>query len=197
MNDKGRIDYKILVNRQHPMPAEWETELQTVKTTNSCGQEVEVEKKTYAAYLAMAKELQEEDRIHIELDSGWRSIAEQQRIWDEFMATYGEDYTRKTAAVPGYSEHHTGLAIDLYFIDQEGTVVYYNKDLVKPEYDRYWAILHQKLPKYGFILRYPKGKEAITGYKYEPWHLRYIDNPALAQEITDNGITLEEYLGEA
>ena len=53
--------------------------------------------------------------------------------------------------------------------------------------------IHKELPKHGFILRYPKGKESISGYAYEPWHIRYIADKALAQKLTDQGLTLEEY----
>ena len=60
-----------------------------------------------------------------------------------------------------------------------------------------FAKVHEKLPKYGFILRYLEGKDDKTGYSYEPWHFRYINDPALAKEIMDKGITLEEYLGES
>lgn len=58
-----------------------------------------------------------------------------------------------------------------------------------------WEKIHAKLAKYGFILRYLEGKEHITGYAYEPWHIRYIDDPKLAEKITSDGITFEEYLG--
>ena len=57
--------------------------------------------------------------------------------------------------------------------------------------------MYAKFAKYGFILRYLDGKDAETGYSYEPWHFRYINDPALAKEIMDKGITLEAYLGEA
>ena len=191
------IDYMALVNKQQQLPEGWEDALEIIKVTNSVGEDVEVEKKTYEAYLALAEELEREDGIHTELDSGRRSVAEQQRIWDNYIVKYGEEYTRKTVAVPGYSEHQTGLAIDLYFITADGTTVYYNEDLTKEEYFGIWDKIHEKLAKYGFILRYLKGKEAITGYDYEPWHLRYIDDPAVAQEIMEKGITLEEYLGKA
>ena len=188
------IDYMALVNKQHPLPEGWEEALEIAEVTNSVGENVEVEKKTYKAYLALAEELEQEDGIHIELDSGRRSVAEQQDIWDRFMEKYGEEYTRKTVAVPGYSEHQTGLAIDLYFITSDGTTVYYNEDLTREEYDGIWDKIHEKLAKHGFILRYLKGKEEITGYDYEPWHLRYIDDPAMAQDIMGKGLTLEEYL---
>ena len=62
------------------------------------------------------------------------------------------------------------------------------------EYTDVWAKIHAKLAEFGFILRYLEGKEAITGYGYEPWHIRYVGSSEIAKEITDKGITLEEYL---
>lgn len=109
------------------------------------------------------------------------------------MKKYGEVYTKRTAATPGFSEHHTGLALDLYLII-DGKDVDENEDMI--QYPEIWAKIHEKLARYGFILRYLEGKEAITGYGYEPWHIRYIDSPETAKEITDKGITLEEYLNK-
>ena len=186
------IDYLVLVNKTHQLPAYWESVLKTVTTTNTVGDQVEAEYKAYAAYLKL-KEAMAAEGVDIQLDSGRRSVAEQQDIWDRFMIKYGEEYTVKTVAVPGYSEHQTGLALDLYFI-LDGTTVYYNEDLV--QYPEVWAKIHAKLADYGFILRYLEGKEDITGYSYEPWHIRYIDDVALAKDITARGITLEEYLEE-
>ncbi|MBQ9524940.1 MAG: M15 family metallopeptidase [Bacteroidaceae bacterium] len=184
------IDYLVLVNKTHKLPAYWEGALQTVTITNTVGDKVEAEYKAYAAYLKLKEALAKEG-VDIELDSGRRSVAEQQDIWDRYIIKYGEEYTVKTVAVPGYSEHHTGLALDLYFI-LDGQTMYYNEDLVK--YPEVWAKIHAKLADYGFILRYLEGKEDITGYAYEPWHIRYIDDVALAKDITARGITLEEYL---
>ena len=101
---------------------------------------------------------------------------------------------KQYVAVPGYSEHHTGLALDLY-LNIDGKDVVENEDLVK--YPEVWEEIHAKLAEHGFILRYLEGKEDITGYSYEPWHIRYLDDPAIAAEITDKGETLEEYLGVA
>ena len=151
----------------------------------------------YEAYLALKEDLEENDGIYIELDSARRSIAAQQDIMDRFIEKYGLDYALKTVAEPGYSEHHTGLALDLYFRlkgeDGEFTDVYYNEDMV--QYPEIWEKIHAKLADYGFILRYLKGREHITGYGYEPWHIRYVYDPEIAEEIMTKGITLEEYLG--
>ena len=189
------IDYMALVNKLNPLPDGWEDALETVTVTNSVGDAVEVEAKTYEAYQRLASDLEENDGIHIELDSARRSVAEQQAIMDRFTEKYGADYAAKTVATPGYSEHQTGLALDLYFI-VDGKTVYYNEDLV--QYPEIWEKIHAKLADYGFILRYLEDKEYITGYAYEPWHIRYIDDADTAKEIMAwPGMTLEVWLGAA
>jgi D-alanyl-D-alanine carboxypeptidase len=198
-NSADGIDYLALVNKLNPLPEGWEDALETVTVTNSVGDEVEVEAKAYEAYLALKADLEENDNIYLELDSARRSVAAQQDIMDRFIEKYGADYAAKTVAQPGYSEHHTGLALDLYFKtkneDGSFTDVYYNEDMEKPEYTGIWDAIHGKLADYGFILRYLKGEEHITGYRYEPWHIRYVDSIEIAQEIMSQpGMTMEEYL---
>ena len=190
------IDYLALVNKLNSLPEGWEGALQTVTVTNSVGDEVEVETKAYDAYLALKEDLEENEGIYLELDSARRSVAAQQDIMDRFIEKYGADYAAKTVATPGFSEHHTGLALDLYFKlkgdDGTFTDVYYNEDMV--QYPEVWEKIHARLADYGFILRYLNGKEHITGYGYEPWHIRYLDDVDIAKEITGGGLTLEEYL---
>lgn len=193
--ESNAIDYLVLVNKLHPLPQDWEDQLETVHITNSLGDDVEVEAAAYEAYEQLKADLKENDGIEIELDSARRSIAEQQRIMDDFTETYGADYAAKTVATPGYSEHHTGLALDLYF-RLEGKDIYLNEDMV--QYPQIWEKIHAKLADYGFILRYLEGKEHITGYGYEPWHIRYINDVETAREImAQPGLTLEVYLGAA
>lgn len=187
------IDYMALVNKTHKLPDDWEDKLEIVHMTNSVGDDVEVEKKAYDAYLKLKEALEKED-IFVDLDSARRSVAEQQDIMDRFTEKYGKDYALKTVATPGYSEHHTGLALDLYLII-DGKDVTANEDMIK--YTDVWAKIHECLADYGFILRYLDGSEHITGYGYEPWHIRYIDSTDTAKEIMDKGITFEEYLGTA
>ena len=89
------------------------------------------------------------------------------------------------------------IASRVFYIDEDGSFkdVYYNEDMV--QYPEIWEKIHAKLAGYGFILRYLKGREHITGYGYEPWHIRYLDDPEIAAEIMDSDITLEEYLAGA
>ncbi len=186
----GGIDYLVLVNKENALPDGWEDAVETVFLTNSLGDEVEVEKEAFAAYLKLKADLAGKG-ITVDLDSARRSVREQREIWDDFAVTYGEEYTKRYVAVPGYSEHHTGLALDLYLI-VDGKDVYLNEEMV--EYPRIWETIHEALAGYGFILRYLEGKEAITGYGYEPWHIRYVGSADVAEEIAGKGITLEEYL---
>lgn len=187
------MNYLVLVNRLNPLPEHWEDGLETVRVSNSVGDEVEVERKTYAAYLLLRYDLEENDGIRLELDSGRRSVAVQQEIMDRFTEKYGADYAAKTVAVPGYSEHHTGLALDLYY-RLDGKDIYTNEEMAR--YPGIWEKIHAKLAAYGFILRYPDNKEHITGYGYEPWHVRYIDSAEIAGKIMSRpGMTLEVYLG--
>lgn len=192
------IDYNpyfVLVNKTHKLPDGWENVVQIDTVENSLGEEHQIEEKTYEAYCGLRDELLNEYDIQIELDSVYRSVEEQQEIWDDWLndPEKGEEYCEKYLAVPGYSEHHTGLAVDI-FIMKDGKEIRDNEDMIADTED--FDIIHKLLPKYGFILRYPMGKDYSTGYAYEPWHFRYIDDPVAAQAITVTGVTLEEYLSE-
>ncbi len=186
------IDYRVLVNKLNALPDGWEDALETVTTTNSCGDEVVTEKKAYEAYERLRDDLEKNDGIHVELDSAYRSVAKQQEIMERFTKEFGADYAAKTVAKPGYSEHHTGLALDLYLV-VDGKNVVENAEL--EQYPELWEKIHAKLAEYGFILRYLEGREHVTGYGYEPWHIRYVDDAAAAKEIMSRpGLTFEEYL---
>ena len=194
------MNYMVLVNKSHPLPSCWEEALETVKTVNSVGDEVEAERKAYEAYLGLKKDLEENGDIWLELDSGRRSVTQQREIMDRYTEKYGADYAAKIVAPPGYSEHHTGLALDLYYRlrNEDGSFrdVYYNEDM--EHYPEVWDKIHARLAAHGFILRYPRGKEQVTGYTYEPWHIRFIGDPDTAKRIMCRPeMTLEEWLGEA
>ena len=118
------------------------------------------------------------------LISGFRSYATQQTLYNNYVARDGEALANTYSAKPGQSEHQTGLAFDVGAIDDN-----YGETAAGQ-----W--LSQNAHLYGFIIRYLKGKENITGYQYEPWHIRYV-GVEVATEIYQRGITLEEYLGVA
>ncbi len=187
---KDEIDYLILVNKQNKLPDNWEEIVNLVDTKNFQDETIKVEKEALEKFNELRDDLLK-DGVDIELDSVYRSVKRQQEIWDEFSEEYGEEYTKKYVAVPGYSEHHTGLAIDVC-LKKDGKFIYENNEMTAEK--EIFAKVHAKLADYGFILRYLEGKEDITGYGYEPWHLRYIRDKEIAKEIMSKGLTLEEYL---
>ena len=187
-----KYDYLVLVNKQHKLPADWESKVELVEVKNAFDEDIKVEKEAYEKYLQLRDALLKE-WVDIELDSVYRSVSRQEELWKEFEEEYGIDYTKKYVAVPGYSEHHTALAIDIC-IKKDWELIYENDDMIAEK--EIFAKIHEKLADYGFILRYLDGKEDITGYGYEPWHLRYVWDVQVAKEIMSKWLTLEEYLAE-
>lgn len=116
--------------------------------------------------------------------SGYRSYNYQANLYQNYVNNYGQVAADTFSARPGYSEHQTGLAFDL--LHQDGS-------LVENTPEANW--IAQNAHRYGFIVRYQAGKEAITGYQAEPWHIRYVGS--IATDIYQSGLTLEEYLGVA
>ncbi len=184
------MDYLVLVNQLHPVPPDWDDSLETEHFLNSAGEDVEMETRAFHAYLELKAELKQAG-IEIDTDSACRTRAFQQQIMDDFTAEFGAGYAAKTVAPAGYSEHQTGLAADLYPII-DGQNVMSNAELLK--HPELWTVIHARLAAHGFILRYPERKEHITGYGYEPWHVRFLNDPLIAEEIMSQGLTLEEYL---
>ncbi|MBR6985865.1 MAG: D-alanyl-D-alanine carboxypeptidase family protein [Ruminococcus sp.] len=123
-----------------------------------------------------------EDGLNIYFTSGYRSYIAQQELYNNYVAQDGQAAAERYSARPGHSEHQSGLAIDVNNPDDSfaGT----------PEAK--W--LEEHAHEYGFIIRYPEGKESITGYKYEPWHIRFVGIQTAAK-IHNSGKCLEEYLG--
>lgn len=189
----AETDYMILVNKQHLLPENWEETIELETAHNSFDdRDFLVEKETLKAFNMLREALLVEG-IDIELDSTYRTVAYQEELMERFKKEYGEEYALATVATPGASEHHTGLAIDVCII-KDGVVIDENEDMIAER--EIFARIHEKLPLYGFILRYPEGKEDITQYGFEPWHFRYIGDVEIATEIYEKGITFEEYLGE-
>ena len=172
--DPASVDYLVLVNKEHALPENWEDDIELTYMVNNYDEKIGVERITYEAYLKL-KDAILEDGVHTDINTAYRSVQDQKELASEFLVKYGADYVKNYVAEPGFSEHHTGLAIDLYLESVDA-----------------WAKIEARLPEFGFILRYPLGKESITGYSYEPWHIRYVGKDAAA-EIMSEGITLEEY----
>lgn len=120
--------------------------------------------------------------------SGFRTQDEQEQIWNDTVAESGLSFTKKFVAVPGHSEHQTGLAIDL--AENKEPV-----DFICPSfpYTGIYQRFRKHAPCFGFIERYPSGKEAITGIGAEPWHFRYVGYPH-SVIMTEMDMTLEEYI---
>lgn len=173
----------MVVNRWNKMPEDYSVDLLEL----SNGQKVD--SRIYP-YLQEMFDAARAEGIYPIVREGYRTAQEQQDILDDKIQSYiNEGYSRsraeKTAkewvALPGTSEHQLGIAVDI------------NADKSKCSNDEVYAWLAENAYKYGFILRYPLGKQEITGTSFEPWHYRYVGVEA-AQEIYERGICLEEYL---
>jgi len=123
----------------------------------------------------------------IVMTTAYRSYGFQSVLYNNYVAKYGQSEADKFSAKPGYSEHQTGLAVDV----SSPTVGY----ALTGDFDETpeWKWLSENAERFGFILRYPEGKTEITGYMYEAWHFRYV-GPEVAKIISDEDITLEEYI---
>ena len=191
-NTNKKYDYLVLVNKQNKLPDDWESIVELVDTKNAWDEDIKIEKETFEAYKKLKADVEKEG-VYIELDSVYRSVKTQQELWDNWSKDpeKGPEYVKKYVAVPGYSEHHTGLAVDIC-LKIDGKLVYDNDEMKKEK--EIFSKIHSKLADYGFILRYLDGKDDITGYAYEPWHLRYVGSVEIAKEIMSKNITFEEYL---
>jgi D-alanyl-D-alanine carboxypeptidase len=124
--------------------------------------------------------------FQLQLNSGYRSLEQQQMLYDRFVQDYGAEVAAQRVAPPGTSEHQTGLAADV------GLVGLPDDQLFGDTPASVWVADHAH--EYGFIIRYPPDKALITGYDNEPWHLRYV-GIELATELQASGLTMEEHFG--
>lgn len=175
-------DALLLVNAAHPLPPSAAPDL---VCADPRWPEVKLERRAAGLLQACIQAADGQDSI-VPV-SGWRSREEQQSIWDDTMAKEGEAFTRQYVALPGCSEHQTGLAIDLGQAAKE-------IDFIRPDfpYDGVCGAFRRLAAAYGFILRYPAGKESVTGIAHEPWHFRYVGIPH-ARLMEQNNLVLEEY----
>lgn len=120
--------------------------------------------------------------------SGYRSEQAQRDVFSAHAAREGAEVAGRTTARPGHSEHQTGLAVDVTGADGACAA----SDCFGGRPEAAWLAAHAH--EHGFVIRYPLGKEAVTGYDYEPWHLRYVGTEG-AGRMADRGLTLDEYLG--
>jgi zinc D-Ala-D-Ala carboxypeptidase len=126
--------------------------------------------------------------IYLSGASGYRSYATQVSVFDRYVKRDGYEKARTYSAIPGTSEHQTGLAIDVSGSNGYCAV----SSCFAGTKEAKW--LDKNSANFGYIIRYPKGKEYITGYKYEPWHIRYV-GAGISKDMKARGLTLEEYFG--
>jgi D-alanyl-D-alanine carboxypeptidase len=179
----------ILVNKYHNLPNDYEPiQLQTIRKSNST-RHLKLRQDACTAFELMC-DAAKEDNVDLIAVSAYRSYSYQCEVYDRKKTKQQslEEYQSirdRTIARPGYSEHQTGLAVDVGTTDDYRLVKSFESTDAG-----IWLAKNSYL--YGFILRYPKGKEYITGYKYEPWHFRYLGTE-LAQELYDSNLTYDEF----
>ena len=156
----------LLVNKTYGLPKDYDPKVNKEA------------KKALESMQADAKAL----GLNLSLISGYRSYKTQENLYNKYVKKDGEEEANTYSAKPGHSEHQTGLAIDIGSVDRS----FANTNEAK------W--IEENAHLYGFIVRYPKGKTDITGYIYEPWHVRYLGKEN-AKKVWMSGLTLEEYLG--
>ncbi|MBR5389606.1 D-alanyl-D-alanine carboxypeptidase family protein [Candidatus Saccharibacteria bacterium] len=187
-------DY-LIVGFSQPIPEEYIEALQPdlVYLPNYVdGDTMAVEKAAYLAFTRLQWDLRNKYGINVALYDGYRTVADQQWLIESGLATY-------TTGQPGYSEHHTGLLLDI--IVEVGEYYYSELAVLTDESvpeevksSTAFNTLHEILPDYGFIIRYPKGKESYTGIAYNPSEIRFVGSKEVAHAIMDNNLCLEEYI---
>jgi D-alanyl-D-alanine carboxypeptidase len=179
----------VMVNKQYGLPDNYKPEDLVYPDVRFTFKE-KIEKRMMRREAASALEElfagAEKDGIYLAGVSAYRSQSTQVRLFNNYVKRDGEEKARRYSAVPGHSEHQTGLAIDV--TSSDGKCAAESCFAGTPEAE--WLAAHAA--EYGFIIRYPDGKEGITGYMYEPWHIRYVGKE-IAADVAQSGITLEEY----
>lgn len=179
----------VLVNKQFTLPKDYEPEDLDYPNIPFIFNE-KIEKRMMRKVATQALEQMvagaKEDGIYLAGVSAYRSNETQSAVFNKFVKKDGDAKARTYSAFPGASEHETGLAIDVSGTDGKCAAL----DCFAGSIEAKW--LDQHASEYGFIIRYPKEKESITGYQYEPWHIRYV-GAKVSKEIASKGITLEEY----
>lgn len=186
IKEPEKID--VLVNKENWLPKDYEHYdliIPKVSFTDGTLEESKLMRHEAAKTLEKLFKMARRNKIELYAVSGYRSFKRQRDIFKANFKIDGEK-ANKYSARPGQSEHQTGLAMDVTCEDVNYMLCGEFENTKAYE----WLI--DNMSDYGFILRYPKGKEEITGYMFEPWHLRYVGKN-LAKELTEFKITLEEY----
>jgi len=187
-NSEKYINGILIVNKTYSIPRDFGPA--SAKGTNGeCTDERCFTNQTWQAWVNMQNGARLAG-IKLRIGSGYRSYDYQAQIYNNYVARDGKAEADRYSARPGHSEHQTGLAMDICSEDANKACIDNGFDSTE---EAKW--LSENAYKYGFILRYPNGKESITGYQYESWHFRYVGK-TLAEKLYNNGnwTTLEEYL---
>jgi len=180
----------VLVNRKRNLPESYVPEdlvtLSDVPTVLSNPEVNQMRSTAYEALKELFKAAQEEEGYELHARSGYRSYYTQASLYSSYVENNGQAAADKFSAKPGQSEHQTGLAMD---ITCEAVNYRLDESFGETEEGKWVAA---NAHRFGYIIRYPKEKEDITGYMYEPWHIRYLGTE-LAEKVYDSGLTLEEY----
>lgn len=180
----------ILINKQNPIGENYKPDdLASIKYFASDRSEAgRYMRKEAAEHFHMLVEAAAADGYELVMTTAYRSYGFQQVLWNNYVANEGEAAASRFSAKPGQSEHQSGLAAD---VSSPSVNYELTRDFGKTE-EGLW--LAENAHRFGFIIRFPEEKEDITGYLYEPWHIRYVGEP-VATEIFAKDLTLEEYLG--
>ncbi|MEN1984602.1 M15 family metallopeptidase [Paenibacillus hubeiensis] len=183
----------VLVNKKRNLPASYEPKdlvVPNIPFSFSGSSPKKQMRKAAATALEKLFAAAKKDGIDIKAVSGYRSYATQKSIFERNASIKGEAVANKTSARPGQSEHQTGLAMDI----SSASAGYDLQQSFGSTKEGKW--LKANAPKFGFIIRYGKDQEKLTGYSYEPWHVRYV-GVYIAGEMTKQNLTLEQYLERA
>lgn len=180
-----------LVNKQYSLPEDYTPKnLVTVNVpTVLPNPEIKQMRQVAADALKEMFDAAEEEGVILHARSGYRSYETQVQLFRNYASNHGEEAANKYSARAGESEHQTGLVMD---ITSESVNLQITSDFGETE-EGQWV--RDNAHTFGFIIRYPEGKSDITGYVYEPWHLRYLGEE-LATDVYESGLTYEEYLVE-
>jgi len=179
-----------LVNKTHSLPADYVPNNLVIPNVPSPNKSKTMMKQEAALALEALFARARQDNIELHAISGYRSYARQKEIFASNTVKYGSAAAaNQFSAKPGQSEHQTGMAMD---VSSQSVNLSLTQSFA---HNREGIWLKENAPQYGFILRYPKGKESITGYQFEPWHIRYVGKSA-AVAISNGNITMEEFLGK-
>ena len=172
----------VLVNKYNHLPDNYKPS-DLANVPGAYGNSVPFRSILKESFEALQKAAKDEININLLPTTAFRNQSFQTTLYNNYVSSDGKEKADTYSARPGYSEHQTGLAIDL-----KNTALN-NTRLTDDNYK--W--LENNSYKYGFIIRFPKDKEFITGYQFENWHIRYVGND-VAKTIHDNNLTLEEYI---